>query len=322
MMTGVIYHDLFGRHLEGYSHVESPQRYRAVMERLRSCSCAGSIRFIESIPAEREWIEAIHDKSYVDSILSLEPQGHQLLDAGDTVATSDTVQAALYSAGAGILGCRMVLDGELSNAFSTGRPPGHHAERNRAMGFCVFNNIAIAAAYLLGQGGLDRVAIIDWDVHHGNGTENSFIDDDRVLYVSIHQYPHYPGTGHEDDRGTGKGKGYTLNLPVGYGSDDTDYLRLFSEKVIPALRRHAPEFILISAGFDAHGDDPLSGVRLSSGAYREMTFMTRKVADEYAGGRIVSFLEGGYDTDALSRSVEEHVRALVIDTADNRRGSR
>ena len=312
MMTGVIYHDLFGRHLEGYDHIESPGRYKTVIEKLRSCSFSESIRFIE----------AIHERSYVDSILSLKPERYFLLDAGDTVATTDTVQAALYSAGAGILGARMVLEGELSNAFSTGRPPGHHAEKNRAMGFCIFNNIAITASYLLNKGGLERVAIIDWDVHHGNGTENSFIDDDRVLYVSIHQYPHYPGSGHADIRGTGKGVGYNLNLPVSSGSDDSEYLSLFSESVIPALEDYAPEFILISAGFDAHRNDPLSGVRLSSGAYREMTLMIREAADKYAAGRIVSFLEGGYDTGALSESAEEHVRALIIDTTGSQHGFR
>ena len=321
-MTGVIYHDLFGRHLEGYGHVESPGRYKAVIDRLRNCSFSESIRFIESIPAEREWIESIHEKSYVESILSLKPEKYFLLDAGDTVATRDTVQAALYSAGAGLLGARMVLDGELPNVFSTGRPPGHHAERDRAMGFCIFNNVAITASYLLNKGGLARVAIIDWDVHHGNGTENSFIDDDRVFYVSIHQYPHYPGSGHADIRGTGKGIGYNLNLPVSSGFDDSDYLSIFTERVMPALEASAPEFILISAGFDSHRDDPLSGLRLSSGAYREMTLKIREAADKYADGRIVSFLEGGYDLAALSESVEEHVGVLITDTPGSQHGFR
>ncbi|MBN2071763.1 MAG: histone deacetylase [Candidatus Krumholzibacteriota bacterium] len=321
-MTGIIYHELFGRHLQGYNHVESPQRYLTLIERLRKSDFPGPVRFIESIPADRKTIEFVHDRAYVESILSLKPEKYLMLDAGDTITTKDSVQAAVYSAGAGLLGAKMVLDGELSNAFSLGRPPGHHAERNRAMGFCIFNNISITASWLIREGGISRVAIIDWDVHHGNGTENIFLEEDRVMYISLHQYPHYPGSGHADMKGKGKGVGFNLNLPMEYATDDSIYLSAFNERVVSALDRFAPEFILISAGFDAHRDDPLSGINLTSGAFREMTQLIMEVAEKHAAGRIVSFLEGGYNLDALSESVEEHVRALTRGTTDNQPGSR
>lgn len=310
-MTGIIYHELFGRHLEGYGHVESPDRYKAVMERLSKCTFSDSLKFIEAQPAEVEWIEEVHDSNYVNDIITMRVESPVVLDWGDTVATSSSQKAALYSAGAAVQASRLVLEGDIDNAFSTGRPPGHHAERDRAMGFCIFNNISIAAAWLLRWGGLKKIAIIDWDVHHGNGTERIFLGEERVYYISLHQYPHYPGTGHFNTTGTGSGKGYTLNIPVGTGATDELYLAKFENDIIPALERFEPEFILISAGFDAHGADPLSGGLLSSGVFAEMTSIIRKVADKYSNGRIVSLLEGGYDLDALAESVEKHVKALL-----------
>jgi acetoin utilization deacetylase AcuC-like enzyme len=204
-----------------------------------------------------------------------------------------------------------VLEGEISSAFCCVRPPGHHAERGRAMGFCIFNNIAVAAAHLLEGEGLARVAIVDWDVHHGNGTESMFIDDDRVLYVSLHQYPHYPGTGSAETVGRGKGQGYNINLPMRGGAGDREYLAVFRERIIPALDEFEPEFILISAGFDGHEDDPLSSTILTTAAYRTMTELVKASAEKYCKGRIVSFLEGGYDLRALADSVEVHIAALA-----------
>jgi acetoin utilization deacetylase AcuC-like enzyme len=310
-MTGIYYHDLFGRHLEGYGHVESPARYRTVMERLRDCPLTGSLEFVEALPAEREAITAVHDAEYVGGILSLEVDEAVVLDWGDTVATPETPRAALHAAGAAVQAARDILEGRFTSAFCPVRPPGHHAERDRAMGFCLFNNIAIAAKWLTGEAGLGRVAIIDWDVHHGNGTERIFLDDPGVLYVSLHQYPHYPGTGHHNMTGTGDGTGYTLNIPLGAGADDGLYREEFERRVLPALDRFEPEMILISAGFDAHADDPLSGAFLSTGMFGEMTGMLTKSAGKHCGGRILSLLEGGYDLDALADSVEAHVGALV-----------
>jgi acetoin utilization deacetylase AcuC-like enzyme len=311
MMTGYIHHDLFLKHLESYPHVESPARLLSIMEKIKASPVVSSIRFIEAEPAERAWIERVHDRNYVDGILSLEIDDAVMLDWGDTVATPASPQAALYAAGAGVQATRLVLSGELSSAFCAVRPPGHHAERSRAMGFCIFNNIAVAAADLIGEGGLERVSIVDWDVHHGNGTERIFIEDEKVQYISLHQYPHYPGTGHAETVGTGSGTGFNLNLPMGTGAGDMEYLEAFEKRVIPTLDQYKPQFILISAGFDGHGDDPLSGTLLTSEAYGTMTTMLKECAARHCEGRIVSLLEGGYDLDALAESVEWHLSALA-----------
>lgn len=281
------------------------------MERLAACPFKDRLDLREAQPAERAWLTAVHDEEYVEDILSLEVEEALVLDWGDTVATRDTPAAALHAAGAAVQAARAVLCGELASAFCPVRPPGHHAERGRAMGFCVFNNIAVAAAWLLGEGGLSRVAIVDWDVHHGNGTERMFIDDPRVLYISLHQYPHYPGTGPHSMVGTGAGTGYNINIPLGPGAGDALYRDHLLRRVIPALERYAPEFILISAGFDAHAEDPLSGARVSSAMFGEMTGMISAAAGRLCEGKIVSLLEGGYDLKALADSVELHVGVLA-----------
>ena len=311
-MIGFLRHELFLKHLAGYNHVESPQRVEAILERIKKSPVASSLSFIEAEPAKIEWIERVHDPKYVKEILSLEIDGAVMLDWGDTVATKATPAAALHAAGAGVQAARLVLEGKISSAFCCVRPPGHHAERSRAMGFCIFNNIAVAAAHLVEAEGLERVAIVDWDVHHGNGTESMFIEDDRVLYISLHQYPHYPGTGSAETIGSGKGQGYTINLPMSAGSGDREYLAAFRDRIIPALDEFKPEFILISAGFDAHEDDPLSSIVLTTSAFRKMTELIKASAEKHCQGRIVSMLEGGYDLHALAESVEGHLRALAI----------
>jgi acetoin utilization deacetylase AcuC-like enzyme len=310
-MIGFLRHELFIKHLAGYNHVESPRRVEAILERIEKSPVASSLSFIEAEPAKIEWLERVHDPGYVKQILSLEIDEPVVLDWGDTVATKATPAAALHAAGAGVQAARLVLEDAMSSAFCCVRPPGHHAERSRAMGFCIFNNIAVAAAHLIEEEGLERVAIVDWDVHHGNGTESMFIDDDRVLYVSLHQYPHYPGTGSAETIGTGKGQGYTINLPMPAGAGDREYLAAFRDRIIPALDEFKPEFILISAGFDAHEDDPLSSIVLSTSAFRTMTELLKASAEKHCKGRIVSMLEGGYDLNALAESVEAHVAALT-----------
>ena len=310
-MIGFFYHDLFARHLEDYGHVEGPQRLESILKRVKKSPISDSISFLEAEPAEMKWLERVHDRGYIEGIMSLDIKEAVILDWGDTVATAASPQAALFAAGAGVKAVRMVLAGELTSAFCAVRPPGHHAERSRAMGFCIFNNIAVAAAYLLEEGKLERVAIVDWDVHHGNATENMFIDSDRVFYISLHQYPHYPGTGHPDNVGAGRGTGFTLNIPMAVGEGDKEYIEAIRRRVLPVLDDFKPQFILISAGFDAHGSDPLSGTLLTSPAYGEMTTLIREVAERHSSGRVVSFLEGGYDVVSLAESVEEHLAALI-----------
>lgn len=310
-MVGVIHHELFLKHLEGFPHVECPARLTAIIDRIKDGPLADVLSFMEAMPAELAWVERVHDPEYVDSILTLNAADPTVLDWGDTVATVATPKAALYAAGAGVQGTRLILNGVLQSAFCAVRPPGHHAERNRAMGFCIFNNIAIAAVDLLEHAGLSRVAIVDWDVHHGNGTERTFAEEDRVLYISLHQFPHYPGTGSPGMRGRGKGIGYTLNIPLGAGAGDDEYRQAFTEQVIPALDGFAPEFILISAGFDAHRDDPLSGTTVTSAFFGEITRLLAACAERHCRGRILSMLEGGYDLTALAESVEHHLTALA-----------
>ena len=232
---------------------------------------------------------------------------------GDTVVSAVSFEAAARAAGGLILACERVLDGEWRNAFCAVRPPGHHAESDRAMGFCLFNNVAVAAAALLARG-LSRVAILDWDVHHGNGTQHVFESEPRVFYASLHQWPLYPGTGAEDERGTGDGEGATLNTPMDAGSNDADWLDAMESRVLPALETFAPEFVLVSAGFDAHRLDPLAGVDLTEDAYRGMTRGVLEVANRTASGRLVSVLEGGYHLEALSLSAAAHVGELIAPT--------
>jgi acetoin utilization deacetylase AcuC-like enzyme len=310
-MTAFLHHDLFLKHLEGYNHIESSDRLKAILKKVREGPIATHITFVEARPAEIDWIARVHDRGYIDGITSLAIQDAVVLDWGDTVATPSTPQAALHAAGAGVQAARLVLEGVFPSAFCGVRPPGHHAERGRAMGFCIFNNIAVAASDLLATGGLKRVAIVDWDVHHGNGTESMFAEDDRVLNISLHQYPHYPGSGDEAMRGRGRGEGYTLNLPMGAGAGDREYKKAFEQRVLPALDDFKPEFILISAGFDGHCDDPMSETLLSTGMYAAMTLMLKEIALRHCQGRIVSMLEGGYNLKALAESVEAHLSALA-----------
>jgi acetoin utilization deacetylase AcuC-like enzyme len=206
-----------------------------------------------------------------------------------------------------------VMTGQVDNAFCAVRPPGHHAERNRAMGFCFFNNVALGALYLLENFGLERVAIVDWDVHHGNGTQHLFEADPRVFYVSVHEDPQYcyPGTGYAREEGKGPGQGFTLNLPFPPRSGDEDYLEAITGQAMPRLRQFAPQFVLISAGFDAHSKDPLAHINLTRHGYRQMTRLLLDLAGESAGGHLITVLEGGYNLEVLEESVEDHVRLLL-----------
>jgi acetoin utilization deacetylase AcuC-like enzyme len=237
--------------------------------------------------------------------------GETVLDTGDTHACRESYDAALLAAGAVLQAVDGVMKGELSAAFCAVRPPGHHAESEAAMGFCLFNNIAIGARYAQKKYGVERVAILDWDVHHGNGTQEIFYADDSVFYISLHQYPYYPGTGAANETGTGNGEGLTLNCPMAAGSGWKEYEEAFRSKILPALHKFQPHLVMISAGFDAHKDDPLAHIQLTEDSFAEMTNMMMEIASKYCNGKIISVLEGGYDLQALARSVEKHVHALA-----------
>lgn len=309
--VGYISHPAYLEHEMGPWHPERPDRLRAIEGWLAK---RGLFDFVDKVvpePAERKWITLIHTETYVDFLTSHVPESRLVALDGDTSMGPHSLKAATLAVGGVLAAIDGVISGRFEHAFCAVRPPGHHAEAERAMGFCLFNNIAIGARYAQRRHGLKKVCVIDWDVHHGNGTQHSFERDPSVLYVSTHQYPHYPGTGDAQERGVGKGKGATLNCPMTAGCGDEEYLTVFDKTIAPAVRTFHPDLILISAGFDAHRDDPLAGTEVSTAGFGAMTAIVRDLADGCCGGRLVSALEGGYNLAALSQSVEAHLQALL-----------
>lgn len=314
MATGLVIHPDYLKHDAGRGHPESPERLKAIDAHLHKTGLMDQLAAVAVAHTDEAdlapWIDAAHAAGYRDALHRIVPaQGISYLDA-DTGVSPGSWPAALAAVGGTLSAVDQVMSGQVTNAFCAVRPPGHHAESRRGMGFCLFNNAAIAARYLQRHHAIGRVAIIDWDVHHGNGTQEIFYEDPTVLYVSTHQYPLYPGTGSEAETGRGAGKGYTLNCPMPEGRDDDDYATVFVKTVIPVLKSFGPEFVIISAGFDAHRDDPLAGMNVTEAGFGELTRLVRECADEACGGRIVSCLEGGYNLPALARSVEAHLLAL------------
>jgi acetoin utilization deacetylase AcuC-like enzyme len=309
--VGFIYHPDYLKHDTGIGHPERPQRLQAVMQHLLKSELWKKLEHLRPSPAPLEILYAVHPESYVEMIKRRCLAGETVLDTGDTHACRESYDAALLAAGAVLQAVDGVMKGELSAAFCAVRPPGHHAESEAAMGFCLFNNIAIGARYAQKKYGVERVAILDWDVHHGNGTQEIFYADDSVFYISLHQYPYYPGTGAANETGTGNGEGLTLNCPMAAGSGWKEYEEAFRSKILPALHKFQPHLVMISAGFDAHKDDPLAHIQLTEDSFAEMTNMMMEIASKYCNGKIISVLEGGYDLQALARSVEKHVHALA-----------
>ena len=307
--TQIYYHSLSLEHDTGYGHPERADRVRAVRQRLQSSDIDG-LEWITPDPATIPSIEANHDPDYIASVENMANRGGGQLDL-DTSLSKQSYRAALASAGAGIQAVDAALNGEARNAFSINRPPGHHALPSMAMGFCLFNNVAIAARHAIAVHEVKRVFIFDWDVHHGNGTQDSFYDDSSVYFCSIHQSPLYPGTGAASETGSGAGEGYTLNLPVPAGTRGEVYRRLLQEKVIPAMRAFEPEIILISAGFDAHQRDPLAGVLLTDEDFSMMSRLVLDAANQLCQGKVVALLEGGYDLQGLAGGSEQMVRAFA-----------
>lgn len=326
-MTGALYlhHPSSLEHDTG-PHPERADRIVAIERELESRGWLGYQR--EQAPAvPRNVLEAVHPRDYVEGIERLCAAGGGMLDV-DTVASSRSFEAALHAAGGPVRAVDALLDGTRTErrterpterrterrgpAFCALRPPGHHAETARAMGFCLFNNVAVAARYALDAHGLERVLVLDWDVHHGNGTNDIFYATDEVLYASIHESPLYPGTGSMSESGTGEGEGYTINLPVPGGSGHDEWLALVQHVVAPVARAYAPGLLFVSAGFDAHRDDPLASCRLTEETYGAMAATVRALADEL-NAPLVIVLEGGYDLDALAHSVAATMEAASGD---------
>lgn len=311
--TGLVYDERYLLHRPGEYHPERPARLEAIVQRLQNTGLMEEVVRIHPYEAPLPWIERLHDPEYVKRFQAACKKGLSIFMVPDCRICPESYDIALLSAGGVMAGVEAVMQGLVKNAFCAVRPPGHHAERNRALGFCFFNNVAIAAVYLLENFGLHRVAIVDWDVHHGNGTQHLFEEDPRVFYLSLHEDPTmcYPGTGFAREIGKGAGRGTKLNLPLPGGSGDREYLTALEQKGLPKLREYAPEFVLISAGFDAHQDDPLAHQNLTREAYKAMERMLLDLARETAGGRLVSVLEGGYNLTALADCVEDHLRLLM-----------
>lgn len=309
--TGLVFHEDYLLHHAGSWHPEGPERLQSIMNHLAETKLLARLNQVQPYSADVEWIATIHTRDYIRSVEEIcANHGFSHLDA-DTYVCPESYRIALLAAGGALAAADAMMNGTIDNAFCAVRPPGHHAEKNSAKGFCLFNNIAILARYLQEKYHLERIFILDWDVHHGNGTQNSFYDDATVFYFSIHQYPHYPGTGLPTERGIGNGAGYTLNIPLAGGHGNEDYIKIFQNQLVPVVKNFKPNCILISAGFDAHWNDPLAGMQLTEAGYGRLTEIVCELAAEFCGGRTISLLEGGYNLELLAKSVATHVEVLL-----------
>jgi acetoin utilization deacetylase AcuC-like enzyme len=314
MRTGLYSDPIFLAHDTG-GHPENAGRLQAIQRRLDANGLRARLSERHPRPASQDEIARIHSVDYMRTVEEASLSGQHYLDTPDCVLSPQTYTVALNAAGALVDAVRDVSEGRLDNAFVACRPPGHHAEQAQAMGFCYFNNVAIAAATLTGQLGYERVLVFDFDVHHGNGTQHAFEERKDVLFCSMHQHPLtlYPGTGFAEERGRGEGLGYTINVPMPPYSTDEHYLALFEHKLLPAFREYDPQFVLISAGFDAHKDDPLAMINLTREGFDRLLAGMKQLALECCGGKLVSALEGGYDYTALADCVASHLDILQSD---------
>jgi len=311
-MKPVLFFDdpLCEAHNQGGAEVESPERVQAIRAAVAAdAELKGRLKILPGRFATPFELERVHSRAYVEQVMAASLAGRSL--ASDVPVGPGTWEAALTAAGGACEAVRLVLDGQADAAFCNLRPPGHHARPNQAMGFCIFNNVAVAARSALASGLVKRVAIVDWDVHHGNGTQEAFWDDGSVLYASLHQSPLYPGSGKGEEVGGGAGIGLTLNLPLPPQASRERYLKAWSEELLPALRRFKPDLLLVSAGFDAHQDDPLGQLSLNAEDFGAMSRDLVALRDELGALGLVSLLEGGYDLPALAASVLTHLRALA-----------
>jgi len=306
MKTGIITTDTYLDHDTGQGHPERADRVSAVIESLKKFKNKNLI-WKKPSTFDRKLLEITHNNNYVNQVEKSFPEKGLVFLDGDTIVSPGSKQAALDAVGSIIAAIDGVQSKEFQNAFCAVRPPGHHAEKNKAMGFCIYNNVAVGTQYLLDKYKLNKVAIVDFDVHHGNGTQDIFYDNEKVLYISTHQYPFYPGTGGDDERGKYNN---IFNVPLPAGTTSEEYLNAY-EFVLKKLKEFKPEFILFSAGFDAHENDPLAQFQLKSKDFYELTKRTLSLAKSCCNGKVVSILEGGYDLNALKESVDYHVKSLL-----------
>ncbi|MEX1026207.1 MAG: histone deacetylase [Planctomycetota bacterium] len=308
--VGLVTSRLSMRHDAGPRALDRADRIELVERELRSLGLAEELDLLEAEPIARELVDAVHVPAFVDWLAATSGRRPTSLEY-DTHVGPDSFDVAGRASGGLWMAAERVLSGAWSSAFCLSRPPGHHAEAARAMGFCLLNHVAIVARGLRTRHGLARIAIIDWDAHHGNGTQHLFEDDPSVFYASLHQWPLYPGTGGAGERGFGDGLDTTLNVPLAVGTGNVEWLDAFERRVLPAVEAFRPDFVLISAGFDAHAEDPVSRTKLDESAFARMTSGVLEVAARLGHGRVVSLLEGGYDPGSLARSTAAHVAALL-----------
>ena len=306
MKTGFISADSSLNHDTGDGHPENKYRIQSILDRLKKKNFS-SLEWSAPNKFDEAYLKKTHNNIYIDEVKKIFPtKGKCFLD-GDTVISPGSKEASYDAVSSIISAVDLVKNKKLKNAFCAVRPPGHHAEYDKAMGFCIFNNVAVGANYLIDKYKLQKVAIIDFDVHHGNGTQSIFYSNKKVLYISTHQYPHFPGTGASHEKGSHNN---IFNIPLAAGTNSDEYFDAY-EHVLKKLNEFKPEFIFFSAGFDAHKDDPLSNINLKSQDYFEITKRTLIASKNYCNGNIVSILEGGYDLNALAESTEEHIKALI-----------
>jgi len=311
--TGFLYDKRFLQHQTGPYHPEVPERLEVIYRGLEQRGLLSQLTIIPARPAEDHWIEAVHSVEHIRRFEEACLMGKRDLDHPDNQICEETFQTALLAVGGILETARRVMGQELDNAFCAVRPPGHHAEVNQALGFCFFNNVAIAARYIQAEWGVRRIGIIDFDVHHGNGTQHIFERDPTVFYYSIHEHPtfSYPGTGREFEKGLEAGYGYTLNSPVLPGYGDEEYRDSIEKDLVPAFDRFQPEVILVSAGFDAHEDDDMSNINLSTSGYSWIMNRVMGLAERHAQGRLISILEGGYSLSRLPELTCNHMEILL-----------
>ncbi len=311
--TGFVYDDRYLLHDTGGYHPESPERLKAIYRRLSDSGVLEKLTLIAAEKANQRWIETVHNIHYIMRFDEACIAGFNEFEHPDNAICRESYDIAFLAVGGVLKAIDMIMNGEIDNAFCAVRPPGHHAEVDKPMGFCYFNNVAIAARYVQQQYDIERVAIIDFDVHHGNGTQHIFDRDPSVFYYSIHEHPSfaYPGTGREFEVGIGEGNGCTVNSPVLPGRGDDEYRRLIMQDLVPAIKKFKPEFIILSAGFDAHESDLMSGTNLSTDGYDFVSEVIMNLVNRFTGGRVVSVLEGGYNLDVLPTLVENHIKMLA-----------
>ena len=301
--TGLVYDPAFLDHDAGWGHPERQQRLTAIHHRLEQSGLLGDLARVDAPKVDPRWLVEVHDEHYPALVERVCDSGASMLPTGDTNVCPDSNRIALQAVGGTLAACDAVMDGRIRNAFCAVRPPGHHATVRGGMGFCVFNNVAVAARYLQRHHGLGKIAILDWDVHHGNGTQDIFYEDPSVLFMSTHLWPFYPGTGQATETGAGDGIGATVNVPMDYGDGDREILDAFDRVFRRSIDAFEPDFVLLSAGYDAHREDLLGQMSVSDEGFVRLAEIVRGFADEHCDGHLLATLEGGYTVETLARNV-------------------